>query len=305
MTVPTFAVIGAARSGTTAITEALRGHPDAFVTSPKEPHYFAFAGKRLAFTGPGDDDGINRTAVTDPSEYLALYDGSEGRTARGEGSVSTLYYFADAIPAIQAVNPDLRLLVVLRDPVDRAFSSFQYLKVRGRETEPDFATAVSLEESRRAAGWHHLWHYLAMGLYADALEAFLGAFGKEQVSVLLYDDLTADPSTAVASAYRHLGLEPDRATMAGAPRVNSSGEPRSAAAQGVLNRLGGHPRLRRAGRMLVPFGARERMRRWNQIETGVSTATRAELSPVFADDLDRVEQLLNRHLPAWGRPGRS
>lgn len=302
MTGPTFAVIGAARSGTTAITEALRRHPDAFVTTPKEPHYFAFAGQTLRFTGPGDAEGINASAVTDPSRYLALYAGADDSPARGEGSVSTLYYHHESIPTMRALDAGLRLVVVLRDPVDRAFSAFQYLRMRGREPEPDFATALGLEDDRRAAGWHHLWHYRAMSCYADSLAAFTSAFGAEQVCVLLYDDVTRDPEGSLRRTYEHLGLDPQRAGMAGAPRVNSSGRLRSDRTQALMNQVGRSPRLKRAGKRVVPFALRERVRRWNQSEATAPTPARAMLEPGFAADLDRVEDILGRSLPPWGRP---
>lgn len=302
MSGPTFAVIGAARSGTTAITESLRRHPDVFVTRPKEPHYFAFAGHRPAFTGPGDEEGINRRAVTDPDDYLALYRGAEHLSARGEGSVSTFYYFEPAIVAIKSMNPDMRFVVVLRDPVDRAFSSFQYLRMLGREPEEVFEAAVASEESRRAAGWHHLWHYTAMSRYADSIAAFLHAFGPEPLCVLTYEEITNDASDALGRVYEHLGVDASLAGTAETRWVNSSGRPRSARAQAVLNRLGDQRRVKTLGKRLVPFAVRERVRRWNQADTSVPSDVRARLAPTFADDLDRVEHLLGRRLPPWGRP---
>ena len=68
------------------MVEALRGHPDLFVTMPKEPHYFGLHGIRPAFTGPGDEQWVNRVAVTDLHDYLALYKGSSAYAARGDGS---------------------------------------------------------------------------------------------------------------------------------------------------------------------------------------------------------------------------
>ncbi|MCI0634573.1 MAG: hypothetical protein L0206_11755, partial [Actinobacteria bacterium] len=70
---PNFFVIGAARSGTTSLTEALREHPDVFMTSPKEPHFLAFNGQRVSFIGPGDDVTFNRVACTDLDRYLGLF----------------------------------------------------------------------------------------------------------------------------------------------------------------------------------------------------------------------------------------
>jgi hypothetical protein len=302
VTLPTFAVIGAARSGTTAVIEALRRHPDAFVTDPKEPHYFAFAGSPPRFTGPGDDTGINARAITSTDAYLALYAAAAASPARGEGSVTTLYYYEHAIAAIEALCPDLRLVVLLRDPVERAFSSYQYLRVRGRESATDFRTALALEDTRRADGWQHLWHYTAMSRYADALSAFVAAFGRDRLCVLAYDDLSASPGPALDRVYRHLGLAPDRAGGAAAPRVNTSGSTRSALAQRLLTRPGGPAPLRRAARRLVPYAMRERVRSWNQAQASLGAADRADLAPLFFDDLDRVERLLGIRLPRWGRP---
>ena len=89
------------------------------------------AGETAAFSGPGDAETINRVAVTDPAAYRELFRGAESFAARGDASVSTLYYSAKAAPRLKALNPDARVILVLRDPVDRAFSSHQYLRNRG------------------------------------------------------------------------------------------------------------------------------------------------------------------------------
>ena len=106
-----------------------------FVTQPKEPHYFALHGTTPAFTAPGDDATINRVAVTDRHAYLALFPPEHDFIAYGDGSVSTLYYHERAIPEILATCPDVRVVVMLREPVARAYSAFQYLAARGFEPQ--------------------------------------------------------------------------------------------------------------------------------------------------------------------------
>ncbi|MCA9246295.1 MAG: sulfotransferase, partial [Planctomycetales bacterium] len=98
---PDFLIIGAARSGTTALAKILQQHPDIFLSEPKEPHFFAFADQPPCFTGPGDDVMMNRVAVTDPKAFEALFSGAPTSALRGEGSVSTLYYHDSSIPNIQ------------------------------------------------------------------------------------------------------------------------------------------------------------------------------------------------------------
>jgi len=135
---PNFALVGVARGGTSAMADFIGKHPQAFVTTPKEPHYYAFSEEKLSFEGPGDSEGINRTAVTHQSDFLGLFSSGEGKTALGDGSVSSFYYYEKSIPSMLATNPSMRALVILRDPVRRAYSSWQYMRVRQREPYPSF-----------------------------------------------------------------------------------------------------------------------------------------------------------------------
>ncbi len=75
------------------------------------------------------------------------------------------------------MNPDMRLVVMLREPVARAHSSFQYMRARGFEPLEDFLEAVAPSTQRKRDNWHHLWHYTRMSLYADAIEAMIDAVG--------------------------------------------------------------------------------------------------------------------------------
>lgn len=298
---PTFVVAGTARAGSTAVIEALRSHPDVFVTLPKEPHFFALGGTTPAFTGPGDNATINHESVTDLDKYLALYQGSAEFVARGEGSVSTLYYPDQSIPAIQAMNPDMRIVIMLRDPVNRAFSSFQYLSVRGMEPLDDFLAAVADEPRRRDLGWHHLWHYTGMSLYADDVEQFLTAFG-DQVGVWFHNDLESDPAGTIEQIQHHLEIDPTRSATSDVQRVNVSGQARVPALQAAIQWGGRQARLRSVIKRVVPFALRERIRSANLAPNATTSDVRRELLPRFAKDLQRLEDVLGRPVPAsWSQ----
>jgi hypothetical protein len=294
---PTFLVAGAARAGSTAVVEALRSHPDVFVTLPKEPHFFALGGTTPAFTGPGDDATINRESITDLDRYLALYP-SDGRyLARGEGSVSTLYYAEQSIPAIEELAPDARIVIVLRDPVNRAFSSYQYLKVRGFEPEDDFLAAVDDEARRRELGWHHLWHYTGMSHYADDVKAFLEAFG-DRVGVWFHDELESDPVTTITSIQAFIGVDPARSPITEVQRVNASGRAKVPALQSAIQWGGRQAAVRSTVKKIVPFSVREKIRGANLVPQGANPVIRQALLPRFADDLQRLEAVLARPVPA-------
>jgi hypothetical protein len=297
---PDFVVAGAARAGTTALVEGLRRHPEVFLTAPKEPHYFALHGREPDFRGPGDDRHLNQVAVTRLEDYLALY--PTGGTARcGEGSVSTLYYHERALPEILRMNPDLRVVVLLREPVERAWSSFQYLRNSGREPLTDFLAAVAAEPARRDARWHHLWHYTAMSHYADALDAFRSTLGRDQVGVWFHDDLDRDHAGTVRDVLRFLEVDPALAKDAAVARVNASGAPRLAWANRAMAWASARPALRDTARRVTTWQFREAVRTRLLRRDDVPTAARRELGPLFTADLRRLRALLDdgRALPAW------
>jgi Sulfotransferase domain len=295
---PTFLVVGTARSGTTAVVEGLRRHRDVFITQPKEPHYFAFHGTVPHFQGPGDDHWINQVAVTDRDDYLALYDEAGAASARGDGSVSTLYYSAHAADEIARLNPEMKLVVVLREPVARAFSNYTYLRLRGVETEPDFRSGLQREEQRIAANWHHMWHYASLSHYFEDVRRLVETVGRERVGIWFYDDLDTDFDRVLDEVARFLDLSslPAGAAM---PRVNASGSARVEAAQRAIRWATSHQSVRSAVKAVVPFRVRERIRSGVIRSEEVPTDVRAELAPRFEDDLRQLAQLLGGEQPDW------
>ncbi len=298
--VPNFLIIGAGRSGTTGLAEGLKTHPSVFITEPKEPHYFALHGSTVSFRGPGDAATINRVAVTDQGRYLALYPSGSRYLCLGDGSVSTLFYYDKSIPAILAMNPEMRLVVILREPVDRAYSAYQYMRARGFEPEPNFLDAIAQEPQRTRQGWHHLWHYMAMSRYADALAAFLSRFDAEQVGVWFYDDLASDYEGTVSEVLRFIGAPPTVGEATGVPRVNVSGTHRLPAFQSLVWAATRHESLRRAVKRMTTFRMRETVRRVTLRHTDVDAGARAQLAPEFADDLIRLASILQAYKqPLW------
>ena len=122
-------VVGAARSGTTALISSLKQHSDVWVTTPKETNFFAFAcDSQRKFNGPGDDEMIVRSMIIDPTEFEKQIQDGRGFKIRIEGSVSTLYYHATSVQNItRYADPNAKIIILLRSPVDRAYSSYLYL----------------------------------------------------------------------------------------------------------------------------------------------------------------------------------
>ena len=145
MTLPNFLVIGAAKAGTNALFHYLRQHHQVYMSPWKEPKFFAFESRdELTFRAAnGREAPVNATVILDRQEYEQLFDGARGELALGEASPHYLY--VEKAPArIKALVPEMKLIAVLRNPVDRAFSSYLHL-VRDALEPLDFGTALDAQ----------------------------------------------------------------------------------------------------------------------------------------------------------------
>lgn len=206
MTLPNFLVIGAAKSGTSALHQYLLQHPAIFLHPTwKEARFFAYDGHPPTYRGPGDLKS-NRRALSSLDAYAAYFRDVKNETAVGE--VSPVYLFHERAPAcIQRYVPDVKLIAVLRHPVDRGYSHFLHLVRDHREPLRDFAQALAEEDARVEANWEWSWFYRRVGRYADQLERYFARFDRRQIQIHLYDDFEADPVRVCQSIFRFLGVD--------------------------------------------------------------------------------------------------
>ena len=203
---PDFFIAGAPKAGTSALHRALDPLPGIALSRPKEPKYFLcddVVPPRSRHRGPGDAHS-RQEWVWRREDYLATWSHARPGDLRGE---STPFYLADrdAHLRIAKVNPEAKFVVLLRDPVDRAYSNWMHLWSDGLEPEADFVRAVDLEEERRAAGWAPFWGYRELGRYGEQLEHLLGVFGQDQVLTIRYRRLVEHPHDTVNDVLRFLG----------------------------------------------------------------------------------------------------
>jgi hypothetical protein len=220
MALPDFFLLGAPKAGTTALHAALAQHPQLFLSGVKEPKFYLCDGRpppRSTQRGPGDAHSAQEW-IWRRGQYEALFDAAPAGLLRGE---STPFYLYDraAQRRIHADVPNARLLVVLRDPIDRAYSNWMHLWSDGLEPIDDFATAWAAEDERVARGWAPFWHYRRLGLYGEQLRDLIELFGAGQVHVLRYRDLVETPVESLDAVCAFLGVAPG--LIAGAQRANS------------------------------------------------------------------------------------
>ena len=221
MALPDFLIIGAPKAGSTALHVALAQHPDLFLSDPKEPKFFLCdeqppdpAHQR----GPGDAHSAQEW-VWDRNRYEALFAKAPAGTLRGE---STPFYLWDSAShrRIRALIPDVKMIAVIRDPIDRAYSNWTHLWCDGLEPESDFLTACRLEPERAEAGYAPFWRYLETGLYGQQLEHLFTVLPREQVFVLRYRQLIAAAPQTLDDIAAFLGVR--TGLVSTVPRSNVS-----------------------------------------------------------------------------------
>ncbi len=288
-------LIGAPRCASTSLAMALAQHPDIFVCTPKEPHFLAMHGYEREIAGIGRQAFAKENRFTQ-DRWLDLF---RGRTERWlmDASVSTISYPETSIRNIERYCEEgTKIIAVLRNPVDRAFSSYQYCLSRGW-TAGSFEEALDQEQLRIDQNWQHLWYLKSLSRYELRLQPFLDAFGPDNVFVAITEEFSSDPAPVLNGIFDFLGL-PVREVDA-SRRYNPSGVPKSRMVKNLSAFVRRQPALLRALVAFSPVAFRERLKSTSLARTAMAEETRERLSRELADTRPWVERLIGRRLEAW------
>jgi hypothetical protein len=297
MVLPNFLIIGAQKAGTTSLYHYLDQHPQIYMSSEKEPGFFAFEGEKPNFCGPGDQALCNHVII-DIEAYRSLFEGVSDEIAIGEAS--TWYLYSPKAPErIKHYIPNAKLILILRNPVERAFSAFMHARRDGRESLTDFARALREEEVRIERNWEYLWHYKHMGFYSVQLKRYFEQFDRDRIKVYLYEDLNASPAELLKDIFQFLGVDqnfiPEVFT-----RLNPSGIRKSKTIDTLLDNK--NP-VKNFLRPLLPVRLRKEianhLRINNFVKLSCSPDVQKELIKVFQEDILELQNLIQRDLSKW------
>jgi len=296
MTGPTFIVIGAGRSGTTSLHDYLAQHPQVFMCAEKSPNYFVSGDPLPEWEGPRLR-AMARQWVSDADEYTALFSAAGAATARGD--VSPVYLQSLNAPGrIKAQYPDVKLVAILREPVDRAYAHYLGRCRDGLESRATFADVVTEELGRPLPETVAFGSYLGCGRYHHFLQPYYDLFPREQIRVFLFEDLTRNARALMRDLFEFLGVddgfEPDMTLRKGQTGVVRHPVARLLWTRSVAVRTAIRPWLPRALRDLAgPIVLRDLQR--PPLDPGI----KARLRPLFAEDIHRLQALIGRDLSHW------
>ncbi len=271
MGLPTFLVIGAVRAGSTWLDALLRSHPQIYMPQHR---------KEVAYFDLYFDRG--------PQWYASYFPDEQVEAHRHAGESTPRYLYDPAAPArIQALLPDVEMIAILRNPVDRAYSHFG-LEVRDRGERRSFERALAEFDE-----------LTAVGHYSNHLRRYAEVFGPERVLVLIFEEVIAAPDLAMQRLGQFLSVDP--ALFVSPSRANESYRPRFPRARTLAK--GFAARLRRAGfdrsiEVAKRLGLRQLFGNAGGLPP-MKLSTRRALEERFAPEVVEMENLLGREIPSW------
>lgn len=299
MRLPDFFIIGAAKSGTTALYHYIKQHPQIYMSPKKEPHYFSFDDQTKMTQGSGDTIPL---AITDFDQYVSLFESAPSDCGIGEASTSYLYR-EEASERIKRIIPGAKLIAILRNPVDRAYSAYMHLKRDKREDSLSFRHALNEELVRIKNNWDPIWHYTKVGYYHEQLKRYYALFPKEQIKVYLYEDLLTDQKGVLQSVFSFLGVDNNFEPEIGF-KTNVSGKIKYEGLNTIASRFFNQPNpVRWLARKTIPevlrtkFTSNIRTKLVGKLE--ILPEDRQFLINIFKEDILALQKLLGRDLEHW------
>ncbi len=301
---PNFLLVGAAKCGTTSLYRYLKAHPDVYLPTRKETVFMIREVYDRLSTNDPRHPIAKKISIASTDDYLALFTGANQEKVIGEISPTYLYYHKQAIPNIKQLLGDPNILIILRNPVDRAYSSYSHL-VRDGVENLRFESFLKQEEIRKAQNWDILNFPVGAGMYFRQVQAYMNHFSK--VKVCLMDDLKDNPEKFMRQIYQFLeigdtflpdfGLKYNQSKNAARSQLLNSMLTRNNivknSTKSVLNVFISDNRISRIGNFL----RRKNVKKLKKL----APETRAMLISTFQDDILNLQELIGRDLSTWLR----
>jgi hypothetical protein len=279
---PNFFLVGAPKAGTTSLYRYLDQHPDVYMSPVKEPCYFC--------------EEIRLQQFSEWDDYLRLFEDVKGETAIGEGSV--LYLWSkSAAHNIRLKVPDAKILMVLREPVGRAFSEYLHGITEGA-VRGTFRKYIENSLSHGSDKASEVWPCLEFGLYSAGVKRYLDHFSRENVHIVLYEEFQEQQAKVMSRIFEFIGVDPtflpDTSERYHVPHV-----PRSLRFGYFLKK---HKVWQRAAGM-KPSRFRSFVKKFvvRKSTPAVSPSDREFLLDYYRADMQKLATLLDRDLAAWLR----
>ncbi|MBL6657920.1 MAG: sulfotransferase [Flavobacteriales bacterium] len=301
---PNFFIVGAPKSGTTSLYHYLKQHPDICIPE-KEPRYFI----KDSILEVSDEDPIKpyllRSSVLDEKEYFDLYKGKTEKILC-DSSTQYLFHHDEVIPKIKALQNEPKILILLRNPVERSYSNYQHNLSTFENLS--FDKAIDEEEQRLEKKFNSFWYYKHLSLYSK----HVGAYQKEfkEVKVLFFENFIKDINGTLSDIFEFLEVDPSFVPSNFMVNKKSTGVPKRQWLNSLLQYFSNVKVLKKVFYSL--FGQdktklmRELIMRKNLTKSKkeMDDAIRLKLESFFLDDMNKLKEILPLHNVNWLNNGK-
>jgi spore coat polysaccharide biosynthesis protein SpsF (cytidylyltransferase family) len=296
---PNFIIVGAAKCGTTSLNEYLKQHPEVYMAPLKEPYFFSFMNEQPTFTGPYDYT-LDKQLITDFEVYKSLFDGVSKEKAIGECSNSYLF-FENTPQRIKQYIPDGKIIIVLRNPIERTYSHYRQHVMLGHENL-SFEEALQKEEERKQLGWRWHYQYTAQSMYYEQVKRYYEIFDRNKIWIGFFENLKENPAAFMKDIFNFLEVNPDISNIK-FERHNPSGIPKN---KGLLEFATQPHWIKEITRPFTPRKLRAKISKilynksidFNHVPK-MKKETKEYLKNIFREDVKQLEKLIGRDLSLW------
>ncbi|MFT4739242.1 MAG: hypothetical protein ACI83B_000272 [Sediminicola sp.] len=201
--IPDFLIIGAGKSGTTSVDNYLKQHPEIYISPKKEPNFFGYELNTAADFEGSPEIKHYQNSVTNIDAYLELFRGAKEGQQKGETS-NTYMYHDLAAERIKHYNPEVRLIAILRQPAERLYSRYLHLAREDRLPTERFEDCLNSNTI-----WWRRNDLVKEGFYGKHLTKFYQLFQRDQLKVILFDELKAKPEEVLKDIFKFIGVDND------------------------------------------------------------------------------------------------
>jgi hypothetical protein len=296
---PDFLIVGAARSGTTSLFHYLRQHPHVFMSAQhKEPRFFLYA-ENPPQNIKESFYKRNKKILWRFEDYVKLFETAKDFQVIGEASVSYLYYFSNTIQHIKSVYgeryKELKIIVILRNPVERAFSHYHFLVRKGRQ-KLSLKEAINMYTTDNSI--QKVWgnDYIGFGMYYKMIKAYLEEF--PNMKICFFEDLKI-PNKLMRNLFEFLGVAPEFQIKTDV-KVSVSGIPKNSTLSNmifIVNNYFKHVTPERFRLQLIAL--RDNVLRSILDKPEIDNVLRKKMADILSPDIKKLQTLLNKDLSHW------
>ncbi|MDY6937183.1 MAG: sulfotransferase [Cyanobacteriota bacterium] len=290
---PNFLIIGVQKAGTSSIYHYLKQHPQVYMSPVKETNFF----ERDWENAGAEACSRKKNGIYTFAQYSQLFEDVTDEIAIGEASPNYLFHYEKSAQLIQKYLPDVKLIAILRNPIDRAYSDY-LMHVRDCIGKPQ-PFAKHIQKSKTS-------FTIRKGLYYEGIKHYLDRFGSDRVQVYLYEDLCRDSVKFMQDMYRFLGVD-DTFNADTSKKSQVAQVPKNQAVNRLLRTENPVRSIATSAlKVLLPPQTRKNLRSalmsWNAQEKSkltLSTEERQQLVNIYREDILKLQEIIQRDLSSW------